>query len=148
MSRLFELLKDLRFGEKRSQRLVDISQTFLSDPPVSGRCRPSRGYTTGLFLTDEGSINVKKVPYPPTPISHIPGCGPYALDSYRIFCTGDDEWKKVRPTDKELTRYLVSLDIVLSPQSLIDHNTLAMALGNRSLPEMGSTSRPWRTHRP
>ncbi|KAI0687340.1 DNA glycosylase [Earliella scabrosa] len=106
MSRLFELLKDLGFGEKRSQRLIDISQTYLSDPPVFGRCRPSRGYTTGLFLTDEGSIQVKKVPYPPTPISHIPGCGPYALDSYRIFCTGDDEWKTVRPTDKELTKYL------------------------------------------
>ncbi|PBK98429.1 hypothetical protein ARMGADRAFT_1130416, partial [Armillaria gallica] len=29
--------------------------------------------------------NVKKSP--PTPISHLPGTGRYALDSYSIFCT-------------------------------------------------------------
>lgn len=47
-----------------------------------------------------------------SPISHLPGVGPYALDSYRIFCTVYDdptsqEWKQVQPTDKQLSLYLV-----------------------------------------
>jgi methyl-CpG-binding domain protein 4 len=47
------------------------------------------------------------MPYPPTSISHYPGIGRYALDSYRIFCTASEEWKEVMPEDKELIRYLV-----------------------------------------
>ncbi|KAG8945361.1 hypothetical protein FRC04_000896 [Tulasnella sp. 424] len=74
--------------------------------------------------------------YPPTPISHLPGAGKYALDSYRIFspmfCGGGaprdeqrclqnllltrdetnestPEWREVLPEDKELRKYLVSL---------------------------------------
>ncbi|EOD49218.1 putative methyl- binding domain-containing protein 4 protein [Neofusicoccum parvum UCRNP2] len=58
-------------------------------------------------------------------IAHLPGCGAYALDSWRIFCrdplrgvaldwngagVGDEgfepEWKRVRPTDKELRAFL------------------------------------------
>ncbi|KAF7347722.1 Methyl--binding domain-containing protein 4 [Mycena venus] len=50
----------------------------------------------------------KREKYPPTPISHLPGAGAYALDSYRIFCSGpaSEEWKDVNPSDKELIRYL------------------------------------------
>ncbi|KAI0739214.1 DNA glycosylase [Daedaleopsis nitida] len=106
LSVLLEMLKPLGFGDMRSRRLVDISQSCLSNPPQSEVLHPSRGYTTGLFLNDEGSVTVRKVQYPPTPISHLPGCGPYALDSYRIFCTAGEEWKAVRPTDKELVKYL------------------------------------------
>jgi hypothetical protein len=46
--------------------------------------------------------------YPRTAISHLPGCGKYALDSYRIFCIGGGEWKSVLPDDKELKKYLAS----------------------------------------
>ena len=118
-------MKDLGFGEKRSQRLIDISRTFVTDPPDSARPRPSRGYTTALFVSGtalesesssgsgfasgtDSAIEVRKVRYPPTPVSHLPGCGQYALDSYRIFCGGAEEWKRVRPSDKELTKCLVS----------------------------------------
>ncbi|KIO30089.1 hypothetical protein M407DRAFT_242303 [Tulasnella calospora MUT 4182] len=71
--------------------------------------------------------------YPPTPISHLPGVGRYALDSYRIFSPTfrgggaprdeqrclqnllspcDDskdppEWQEVLPEDKELRKYLI-----------------------------------------
>ena len=107
LSLLFELLKDLGLGEVRSQRLVDISRATLADPPQPDNLRPSRGKTTALFLSDNSFV-VKDVKYPPTPISHLPGCGPYALDSYRIFCTGGEEWRRVRPTEKELAKYLVS----------------------------------------
>jgi len=49
-------------------------------------------------------------PYPDhTLISHLPGSGPYALDSYRIYCGGPDAWRTVIPCDKELVRYIVRL---------------------------------------
>jgi methyl-CpG-binding domain protein 4 len=48
-----------------------------------------------------------------TPISHLPGSGPYALDSYRIYCGDPDTWRTVIPRDKELIRYIVRLLSVL-----------------------------------
>ncbi|KAI8969462.1 DNA glycosylase [Trametes punicea] len=98
LSLLKEMVKDLGLGEVRSARLVALSQTYISDPPLPGKLRPSRGK---VYSNEEGSV-----PYPPTPVSHLPGCGPYALDSYRIFCVGGDEWKYVLPRDKELVKYL------------------------------------------
>lgn len=44
-----------------------------------------------------------------TPISHLPGSGPYAIDSYRIYCGGPDAWRTVVPRDKELIRFIVRL---------------------------------------
>ncbi|KAH9917696.1 DNA glycosylase [Epithele typhae] len=102
---LFAMIKDLGLGATRAHRLVSISQTFLSQPPTPSTTYKSRGKTTSLSTSPTGELVLIEVDYPPTPISHIPGCGPYALDSYRIFCAGD-EWKNVRPTDKELIRYL------------------------------------------
>ena len=113
LSLLFEILKDLGLGQVRSQRLIDISQTFLDRPPQADILYPSRGKYIALLTASDGSFDLKQVKYPPTPISHLPGCGPYALDSYRIFCTGGDEWKNVRPSDKELVKYLVSACLYL-----------------------------------
>ncbi len=85
----------------RARRLIEISCLYLLDPPSIYDRRPSRHVMKGKR-------------YPPTPISHLPGTGPYALDSYRIFCDSynnpaSEEWKKVMPTDKELIRFLVSV---------------------------------------
>jgi len=44
--------------------------------------------------------------HPPMDISHLPGSGPYALDSYRIYCGGPDAWRTVMPHDKELIRFI------------------------------------------
>ena len=49
-SALFECVKDLGLGETRAQRLVEISQIFLSNPPMLGRLYPSRGKTTILGM--------------------------------------------------------------------------------------------------
>ncbi|OSC97367.1 hypothetical protein PYCCODRAFT_1528785 [Trametes coccinea BRFM310] len=103
LSLLHELVKDLGLGEVRSTRLIALSQMYVEDPPVPERLRPSRGKMRLPCSSEGGLTDVK---YPPTPISHLPGCGPYALDSYRIFCTGDDQWKSVLPRDKELVKYL------------------------------------------
>jgi methyl-CpG-binding domain protein 4 len=32
--------------------------------------------------------------------------GIYALDSWRMFCAGEDEWRNVQPTDKELQAWM------------------------------------------
>ncbi len=49
-------------------------------------------------------------PYPGhTLISRLPGSGPYALDSYRIYCGEPDAWRTVMPRDKELIRFIVRL---------------------------------------
>ncbi|KAF8078483.1 DNA glycosylase [Lyophyllum atratum] len=96
----------------RSRRLIDLSKTYIRDPPRAPDLRPS---TPRVLPTDPIiSSPSKRQRYPPTPVSHLPGAGQYALDSYRIFCTGDnpsttEEWKTVMPTDKELIRYLVSM---------------------------------------
>lgn len=95
----------------RSKRLIQLSKVYLQDPPSMYDLRRSRASSSPqrksrFFI----SFNAA---YPSTPISHLPGAGTYALDSYRIFCCAHDdptseEWKLVRPTDKELIRYLVS----------------------------------------
>ncbi|KAJ7189998.1 DNA glycosylase [Mycena pura] len=85
----------------RAKRLTELSRAYLLDPPSRRDLRPSRALGPPLSPTKRGK-------YPPTPISHLPGTGAYALDSYRIFCSGpaSSEWKDVNPTDKELVRYL------------------------------------------
>ncbi|KAJ7181798.1 DNA glycosylase [Mycena crocata] len=88
-SDLVTLIRPLGTQNIRAKRLISLSRAYLQDPPVATRRAP-------------------RAKYPPTPISHLPGAGAYALDSYRIFCSGpaSEEWKDVNPTDKELIRYL------------------------------------------
>jgi len=98
----------------RAKRLIALSKSYIREPPSTYDLRPSKraelsspNKKVSRFFED-----TKRSSYPATPISHLPGTGPYALDSYRIFCTVHDdpsseEWKVVRPTDKELIRYLV-----------------------------------------
>ncbi|KAJ7727839.1 DNA glycosylase [Mycena maculata] len=85
----------------RAKRLIDLSRAYLLDPPSRRDERPSRA--VGPPMSPR-----KRAKYPPTAISHLPGAGVYALDSYRVFCSGpfSEEWKDVAPSDKELIRYL------------------------------------------
>jgi len=94
----------------RAQRLIDLSRIYMREPPSMYDLRTSRASSSPQRKSR--FFKTLNVPYPATPISHLPGAGTYALDSYRIFCTVHDnpiseEWKLVRPTDKELIRYLV-----------------------------------------
>lgn len=94
----------------RAKRLIKMSRMYLHDKPSPYDPRRSRA------TLPPGTPGGKRVRYPDTPISHLPGIGVYALDSYRIFCyerdyPGSQEWKEVMPTDKELIRYLVRLFI-------------------------------------
>lgn len=92
------LLHHLGLSNMRARRLIALSKMYLEYPPD-----PRLVYKSKV-PKDKGTSD-----YPPTHISHYPGSGKYALDSYRIFCMGKGEWKKVCSDDKELRRYLVSV---------------------------------------
>jgi hypothetical protein len=130
----------LGLQEQRSKRLIELSKQYVQTPPNMTTLYESRGTypmvsTPSLGLlrpscassTDE--VQFEFVQYPPTPISHFQGIGPYALDSYRMFCFENNEWKSVMPSDKELVRYMVE------PKSLCKaiwlNVALEMALGTR-----------------
>ena len=111
LDELISIIHKLGTQTVRSKRLILLSKVYLQEPPSMYDLRRSRASSSphrkSRFFTSSN------VPYPATPISHLPGAGTYALDSYRIFsCVNDDptseEWKLVRPADKELIRYLVS----------------------------------------
>ncbi|KAI9450952.1 DNA glycosylase [Russula earlei] len=80
-----ECIRCLGLQYTRARRLVALSAAYLElhDKPRSNCWHDSS-----------------------TPISYLPGSGPYALDSYRIYCAGTDAWRTVMPRDKELVRYL------------------------------------------
>ncbi len=91
-----------------------MSKSYLLDPPSPydvRRSKPAPLSSSASLPSGQGSP-AKRKKYPPTPISHLPGTGRYALDSYRIFCTtyenpSSQEWKAVVPTDKKLIQYVV-----------------------------------------
>jgi hypothetical protein len=91
------LLHHLGLSNMRARRLIVLSKMYMEYPP-----NPRLVYKSKV-VKDKRTIE-----YPPTHVSHYPGSGKYALDSYRIFCMGRGEWKKVFSDDKELRRYLVS----------------------------------------
>ena len=105
------LIRPLGLQDTRAKRLIKLSSQYLADPPQLDRLYPSRAevVTVTVHEDTQRARAVVRTKYPPTPISHLPGVGGYALDSYRIFCAGGDEWKHVYATDKELIRYLVCL---------------------------------------
>ncbi|GLB36282.1 putative DNA glycosylase [Lyophyllum shimeji] len=102
---LTAIIQSLGTQNIRARRLINLSKRYLEDPPRLPDLRPSTPRAPSSCCPP------KRDRYPPTPISHLPGAGPYALDSYRIFCTVGhpstaEEWKIVMPSDKELIRYL------------------------------------------
>ncbi|EPQ56775.1 DNA glycosylase [Gloeophyllum trabeum ATCC 11539] len=108
-SELVELITPLGLQRQRAKRIIKLSNAYLKDPPLPGvlhRSKVAGASTAACSGASEDSWSLPATRYPPTPISHLPGAGPYALDSYRIFCARDDEWKSVRPSDKELIKYL------------------------------------------
>lgn len=115
-SDLVSMLSHLGLQDVRAERLIAMSFEYMKDPPKDYDPRRSRVYVpkaqSGQSAPRKRGDKRADPSYPDTPVSHLPGSGRYALDSYRIFCTAHDdpqstEWKAVLPTDKELIRYLV-----------------------------------------
>ena len=121
---LCEIIHHLGLQNQRARRLISMAQAWVEQVPQSGRRsrtlhyptkNDGRGFKRGEIVEEDADDCAGALE-----ISHIPGCGPYAWDSWRIFCRdvlrrvaedyngageSDDfvpEWKKVLPGDKEL----------------------------------------------
>ena len=121
------MIHHLGFQNARAVKSIELAKTWLTNPPTrSKRYRrlnyPVKGdgkdVPIGTAIDDSDARIAWEV-------SHLPGCGPYAMDSWRIFCRDElrglasswngegateadfePEWKRVLPLDKELRAYL------------------------------------------
>lgn len=116
------LLTPLGLHNTRAKRLRAFAQTWLEKPPSKHRRYRKLHYPELGSGKDVGVTQVlsENDPREGWEIAHLPGMGPYALDSFRIFhrdmmrglatdWNGTDaapgfepEWKRVNPQDKEL----------------------------------------------
>ena len=117
---LTELLYPIGLYNQRAKRLIKLAQIWVETPPCKERRYVRRDYPkkgdgreakVGEVLNEDDDREGWE-------IAHLPGVGPYALDSYRIFyrdtlreVKGKDgvepEWKRVTADDKDLKPYLV-----------------------------------------
>jgi methyl-CpG-binding domain protein 4 len=133
----------LGLQNQRAKTLIAMAQAWVRAPPQKGVRYPTPGYPTHIRGAGKQMIDTNsKIAYIDDEsidprigafeIAHLPGIGPYALDSWRIFCRDvlrglatsyngegrigsqsrhssgafEPEWKRVRPADKELRAFL------------------------------------------
>ncbi|KAF2703155.1 hypothetical protein K504DRAFT_463784 [Pleomassaria siparia CBS 279.74] len=121
---VFGIIRTLGLQEKRTDTLLALGKKWVDAPPDPTRRYARRNYYPTSSASGSGPrpedrqllhMGDKR---PGWEIAHLPGIGPYALDSYRIFYRdtlwgvehGDGlepEWKRVVPLDKDLRAYLV-----------------------------------------
>ncbi|KAL2038913.1 hypothetical protein N7G274_008253 [Stereocaulon virgatum] len=116
LEELITLLRPLGLQNIRARRCIALGRTWSENPPTPARRYRRKAYPLTSLATDTENE---------WEIAHLPGVGPYALDSFRIFPrdemrglakdwlgTGatekgfEPEWKRVLPLDKELKAYL------------------------------------------
>ncbi|PWY69504.1 5-Methylcytosine G/T mismatch-specific DNA glycosylase [Aspergillus heteromorphus CBS 117.55] len=124
---LASLIHCLGFQNQRAKKCVGIAQIWLACPPTKGKRYRRLHYPCkqdGLDVKQDECIGDED-PRIAWEIAHLPGVGPYSLDSWRIFCRDKlrgvasdwkgngaamagfvPEWKSVLPQDKELRAYL------------------------------------------
>ncbi|GLA14420.1 hypothetical protein AnigIFM62618_000799 [Aspergillus niger] len=124
---LASMIHCLGFQNQRAKKCITLAQTWLAFPPTKGkRYRklhyPCKGDGRDIGLHESIADDDARVGWE---IAHLPGVGPYSLDSWRIFCRDElrglasnwrghgastahfsPEWKSVLPQDKELRAYL------------------------------------------
>ncbi|KAF2157132.1 DNA glycosylase, partial [Myriangium duriaei CBS 260.36] len=127
MADVCEMIYHLGLQTQRAKKFIKFATAWIAEPPEAGRRHRTLHYPNigdgkevkpGEVLDDAadcaGALE----------IGHLPGCGPYAWDSWRIVCrdvlrgvaTGyngegarpdfEPEWKRVVPLDKELRAFL------------------------------------------
>lgn len=116
LSELTEILQPLGLHNIRAKRLIALAKAWIAAPPCKERRYrrlhyPDRGCGTNVKPDEILELNDDREGWE---IAHLPGMGPYALDSYRIFYrdrlrnidSGEPEWRRVLPLDKDLKPYL------------------------------------------
>ncbi|PKX90770.1 putative pre-mRNA splicing factor [Aspergillus novofumigatus IBT 16806] len=127
--KLLSMIRSLGFQNERAKKCIDLAKTWLARPPTKGRRYRRLHYPRKLDGKDVGREECIGDDEDDTrvawEIAHLPGVGPYSLDSWRIFCRDElrglakdwkgngaasadfePEWKSVLPQDKELRAYL------------------------------------------
>jgi methyl-CpG-binding domain protein 4 len=122
---LVDMIGTLGLQNQRAKRLILIANAWLENPPAK-----NQRYRTLHYPVKGDGKDIKKNEIieedadecaGALEIGHIPGCGPYAWDSWRIFCRDVQrglakdyngrnsgkvdfvpEWQRVVPLDKEL----------------------------------------------
>lgn len=123
---LVSMIHCLGFQNQRAKKCISLAQTWLAAPPVKGKRYRKLHYPNKMDGRDVGPNECvsDEDPRVAWEISHLPGVGAYAIDSWRIFCRDElrglttdwkgsgaeegfnPEWKSVHPMDKELRAYL------------------------------------------
>ncbi|KAH0334164.1 DNA glycosylase, partial [Aureobasidium melanogenum] len=137
VSELSEMIHSLGFQNQRARKLIKIAETWVGQPPQKGKLfrtmdYPNKGNGRHLKPKETVDEDVEDcIQAGALEIAHIYGLGPYAWDSWRIFCRDkfrgvaegyngegvpgykpssqakedsvfEPEWKRVVPLDKEL----------------------------------------------
>jgi methyl-CpG-binding domain protein 4 len=116
LSELTDILQPLGLHNIRAKRLIALAEAWVAAPPCKERRYrrlhyPDRGHGLDIKPDEILELDDEREGWE---IAHLPGMGPYALDSYRIFyrdrlrevADGEPEWKRVLPLDKDLKPYL------------------------------------------
>lgn len=132
---LSEMIQTLGLQNQRAKKLIKIAETWVNTPPHKGKLYRTRDYPThgdGRQMKPNDTVDEDvDICAGALEIGHIYGLGPYAWDSWRIFCRDkfrsvadgyngegvegynssaqpkdesdfEPEWKRVVPLDKEL----------------------------------------------
>jgi methyl-CpG-binding domain protein 4 len=125
MPALSGLLRPLGLQTQRAKKLIKLAQDWMDNPPVQGSRHRTLNYPMPGCGKDikPAEVLADDDPRPGAwEVGHFQGCGlgPYAYDSWRIFCRDElrglarkwngegagpmfePEWKRVLPKDKEL----------------------------------------------
>lgn len=116
LDELTEILQPLGLHNVRAKRLIALAEAWVGAPPCKERRYrrmhyPDKGCGVDVKPGETLELDDEREGWE---IAHLPGMGPYALDSYRIFYrdrlrgveAGEPEWKRVLPLDKDLKPYL------------------------------------------
>lgn len=123
------IIRHLGLQNQRARSSIAMAKAWEADPPTKGRRHrtmnyPSKGMHTEIKSSEiVGDDDEREAALE---IAHLPACGPYAYDSWRIFCRDkfrgladgwngegaaggslfEPEWMRVVPLDKELRAFL------------------------------------------
>lgn len=125
---LAQQIRRLGLQNIRARRYIHLAQKWMEQPPAKGRRHRKLHYPKpgdGKDIKPRDILDDDDSRIGAWEIAHLPSTGPYAIDSWRIFCrdelrglaTGwngeeakavnfEPEWKRVLPKDKELRAFL------------------------------------------